>query len=584
MDLGNRESGDKTDLIFLLTVILTYTSVFTFLSYLRYADFYTFNWDLGINQQLLWSGSHGYLLYESANYVHAGQYSFLEIHSTFIALGISWIYYVFPSAITLFVIQSLVISACSVPLLLIVRDLGLKRHATYLVVVFFLLNFGTISALFYDFHWEAFIPLEFFSAYYFMSKKRYFYAFLVSILGIFTLEVFPFLFFGLTLFFLSERQGLFRNLIAQVRTREVQILAIFLVWSVLSYVLIRFLQNVVIPILVHQSYSPSDVTAQVSMLFVLSVSYNSLAQVSLYWMLLYLSVGFIALLYPRHLLLSLPWLVNTFLIMPSFAAAFGNQYAFIALPPVFIGFIHGFLRFRERWTDIFPIIVVVASLATVLFALSLYGSGSYLFLSLQSVTANLQVAAICAVVLVVTISTFLMNRSGKWLNFRFTSRLRIFRKKSAPAVALLGSLILLSLVLSPLNTNNFNATNMPGYLFTYSYNNEFRYVGEFTSIIPDNSTVLASDNLFPYVANNVNAFSLYWFPFNRTNYPYFPYNSTNLPEYVFVDASYYFLPAFLERDLKDSSTYGLVMEHPSNEFPGTIYLYQLGYTGPTKIL
>ena len=62
-----------------------------------------------------------------------------------------------------------------------------------LVTLAFILNFAVLSGVFYDFHWESFIPLEFFLFIYLYEKGRYKSSLLVLALGALTLQVFPFM-------------------------------------------------------------------------------------------------------------------------------------------------------------------------------------------------------------------------------------------------------------------------------------------------------------------------------------------------------------------------------------------------------
>ena len=101
-------------------------------------------------------------------------------------------------------------------------------------------------------------------------------------------------------------------------------------------------------------------------------------------------------------------------------------------------------------------------------------------------------------------------------------------------------------------------------------------------LIPSNSWVLSSDNLFPYVADNPNAYAMLWFPANYSRItPYLPFNSSNLPSYVLVDAAQIgFMPSFLNSTIENESIYGLKADIIYNGgYPGSIYLFEKGYSG-----
>ena len=90
--------------------------------------------------------------------------------------------------------------------------------------------------------------------------------------------------------------------------------------------------------------------------------------------------------------------------------------------------------------------------------------------------------------------------------------------------------------------------------------------------------------MFPYIANDRNAYSLYWFPFNTSIAKYFPFDTTNLPKYVFIDTSYSYLPSFLDPLLFNKTFYGIPYFIYSKNYPGSIYLFEKNYKGKTTII
>lgn len=572
---------------FIPLTIAIFTALFTFFTYLRYVDFFTSNWDFGIMEQMLWTGSHGYLLYESANFVHAGALSFLEIHSTYIALPLSFLYGLFPNPITLLLLQSLVISLSIIPISYISRKIGLSSRIGSLVSVIFLTNFAIISAIFYDFHWEAFIPIEFFAAFALMLNKNYKLVLLVLLIGDCTLEVFPFLMVGMSLFFLVDFFNRdFINPRKVLSTRDGRRIAFVLVMSAFSYLIIRLAQATLIPFLVGQPQTPSDVTYYVSTLFMVSLpSFFNLGMTSYYWIMLYLSLGFLPLIYPKHLIMALPWLINTFVLYPSYASGFGNQYAFVAFPPLFIGFIYGLKKsLSDRRGVPLPrfnilLVCIIAFIGTYSYILSVVNTSSR--------SAYIDLIILDFLVLTVWLILLILRRKDILLpkffgNVKTNNEAPEESRKFKKFVLFSVVIVLFSIVLSPLNTANENLYGYPGYSFQYEINNEYSYVKEIAAQIPEGSQILASDNLFPFVANNPNAFSLYWFPFNSSMAPFFPFNATHLPDYLFVASSQIsMLPDFLTNELLNGSAYGLVYQIISYHYPGSVYLYREGYSGST---
>ena len=77
---------------YLAIIIPVIVIIMSLISYLRYINFYTSNWDLGIEMQMLGDSFHGYLLFEAGDFETYGVLSHLEIHSTYIALPFSFAY------------------------------------------------------------------------------------------------------------------------------------------------------------------------------------------------------------------------------------------------------------------------------------------------------------------------------------------------------------------------------------------------------------------------------------------------------------------------------------------------------------
>lgn len=97
-------------------------------------------------------------------------------------------------------------------------------------------------------------------------------------------------------------------------------------------------------------------------------------------------------------------------------------------------------------------------------------------------------------------------------------------------------------------------------------------------LVPPGAPVIASDNLFPLVANDENAYSFFW-----TQNPdlILPFNSTHLPRFVFLSESRTIaIPAWLAQDLYNTSEYGLRGIAWSTA-AGAVLLFETGFQGAT---
>ncbi len=576
-----------TDLAILLVAGSAYVALLTYLGLLRFDDFFTTNWDLGINQQLLWTGAHGRLLYETGDAEFYGLASFLQVHSTYIAFLIAPAYAAAPFPVTLFALQSVIFVASAFPIYLIARDQLKSRTLVFLVIGLYIASFPVLSALLYDFHWEAFMPLEFLSFFYLFRTRRYAWSVVPSVIGILTLEVFPFLVGGVAVLVIYERamdvgprwKSLFRD-------RLVRMSFLLLLSMAVVYVVLRITMFLVIPPLAGAGVTPG-LSQGVTKILAVNSTPMSLRLSADYWLLLLAAFAFLPLFAPRYLLLTVPWFTYSVFLTPSFSSGYGNQYALVAVATLAVPLIYGAgrieqLPFHGRRGIATMGLLLAAGLAVLTAAifwsrLMLAAPANWLFLLI-----GLPVAATILVVYFLwhhdrgTVT----DRSGPKM-----ARWRASRPRMAAVGVVLVTFVAFNLIMSPLNTENYEATPYPGYWLKYSANPSSQYMEWLVNRIPSDAVVLASDVLFPYVANNPNAWAVPWFPVIPGQPPMkFPFSASNLPRFVLVDSSDWFdLPTSISNLLFNTSTYGIVAFVFSDQYPGTIYLFEAGYTGPSAM-
>ena len=576
-----RSQITQRDYFGLFLLIISYIGIFTYFTNLRYLDFFTTNWDFGIAQQMLWTGGHGYLLLETADLSTHFSGSFLDVHSTYIALLISPLYTLFPKPLFLFILQSSVLSLSIIPLFFIATDIIEDKKIIYLILGVYLLNFSLIGSLFYDFHWEIFLPLEYFTFYYFVSHKKYLLSGIPFVLGCGTLEVFPLLSLGVFLYFGYQYYG--KNMIwpnQNLRDRNWYVLLTYFFLAMLAYGIIRILQFKVIPYLAPVSGITVSISISSTGFIPSGISFLAILESFSYWVVLYLSLMFIPFLYKRHFFLLLPWFIGATFIDPILSSGFGNQYSAISIIPLIIGFVYGvekIMRVRKYAFYIFLTLFELPLLCLVLY----FGNLSQVLLFQNT---RLKVMEFLIILISFTTSTILLfyHYRQKLTNMKISKILNNPTKLRRYVLISLTILILFSLVLSPLNSENFNATPFPGYQFSYNINPEHKFACDMANMIVPNSTVVSSDNLFPLVANNVNSYALLWVPFSRSLMPNFPFNNTTLPDYVFFDTfQYSSIPIFLLNEIANKNIYGLVAKSIYQKYPGTLFLYEKGYEGIT---
>ena len=172
----------------LLFVLVVYSEVMTFLSYLRYLGFLTNAWDLGIFQQALWTTGHGEgILHYTVEQPWNPGGNFLGVHFSPILFLLVPLYAVAPGALTLMALQSLVVAASAFPM----YGLASRRMGAWPgcgLAVLYLVSPPIVGGLLFDFHVEAFLPLFALTFWYAWETRRFRLAIGAAVLLLMTLE------------------------------------------------------------------------------------------------------------------------------------------------------------------------------------------------------------------------------------------------------------------------------------------------------------------------------------------------------------------------------------------------------------
>ncbi len=552
-----------------LTVfIVSYVIVSIYLSNLRYLEFATSNWDLGIFQQGLWTTGHAHLLfYEAGDWETLGTSSFLEVHTSLILFFLVPVYYLVPSPETLFITQSVIVGLASVPIYLIARRLLWREGVALAFAGLYLANGALLAANLFDFHVEAFLPLEIAGLFYLWMVGRYRLGILVAILAILTIEVAPFLVVVVALFFLfppfyPPLRNALRGAIARrrpgrpapspvpeeptapasaFRSSQVRWSMALIVIVMTGYALLRLTQWVLLPLsgLGHPSPPPGSHASGLGPAGIpLSLALVHLVLKARYWFILVALFGFLPLLAPRALFLTAPWFLFTLQSPQISWILFGNQYSFIALCTLMIAAMYGYRNLEIR---------VLPWLARA-----------------RARRAERRAARVGAVT----------------PRFPALTRPSPFggRRLARPvALAALAVLVAANLAFGPINPYQQNPRGgLPGYAFSYTIVPGFSSVATLAEMIPGNATVLASSNLFPFVANNPNAYALPW---TTTVVYQIPFSGESLPQWVFLSENEIApAPVWLAGLLLNPAVYGVravVWTTPA----GTVLLYEHGFNG-----
>ena len=567
---GNSGILSRQQKRYIAIIIPIVVAAMSIISYVRYLDFYTSNWDLGIEMQMLGDNFHGYLLFEAGDFETYGVLSHLEIHSTYIALLFSFAYQDLSEPIFLFISQAIFFSISVLPLNAISRHYGLTDRQSFFVTIIYVTNVGFIASQMYDFHWMSLMPLEILTLFFLLTRKRYLASLAIIAIGSLTLEVFPLLTLGILLFFYYEdiisRGNLKQNYLT---ARSISI--IFLsVLSVGFFLLIKEAQYQIWPNYLHNTIAVGILRNNYpESLYPTSFSLYSTGSAIIYWGILYTSLGLIPFFYRRHLLIALPWLYESILVVPQYATI-QDQYSFIAMPALFIGLILSINRGNRQPMNFARMLKTAGyTLITCLPAVIIY-EFTYQYASYYRVFF----AVLAAIVVLGTI--IFISRVPNIRHY-----VHNMKKSTAYALAAVVVLIIVfNFLVGPLNPVNEEKTVDSGYSFSYSLNPEFKELTKITSMIPYNASIISSDNLFPYIANDPNAFSFYWdAPQNLTFFMYDNLSVNFSFTYVLIDKAQI---SYIPHDILDhiKSGYGLLSVIFTNQsYPGNICLYKYEYSG-----
>ncbi len=544
-DAGSRRLGRLTPTHWLLLAVVLYLAVAFALSWLRAIEFQTTTWDQGLYQQALWTTAHGRPLYETADVETGGYGSLLEVHSVFLLYLVAPLYGALPYEATLLGLQAVVVAAAAIPLFYLARDVTGSARLGLLAGVAYLCWTPTLSSNLYDFHPEAFLPLEIFSLVLCWNRGRYAAGFAVALVAFLTFEFAPLVAFCVGLAALLPRAGSlgairdafaggarrgFTALVRSWRDVRVRASAVLMAASGAAYGILLWVRVSLLPALVPHAAPTSGVSGYVIGatpaalgLSLPNFGFGFEPKVA-YWLLILGLLAFVPLLAPRALVLSMPWLVFTFFSANLNYVTLGFQYGFIAGSTVLVAFVFGLPRARR----------IVDAL-----------------------------------------------RERREAAPSRPPRARSRPEGWAAVLAAITVLLAVNVALTPVNPAMSNAGLGSAYRLSLTPPPGSGDVDALAALVPASATVVASDDLFPLVANDPNAYSFLWDPDPQL---YLPFSFSDPPAYVLVaedrtDA----VLGWLSSALYDPSVYGVRAVVWSSSI-GTVLLFEAGYHGSAEVL
>ncbi len=337
----------------LILAICTYGVVFSVLTVLRIYALSAFAWDLGIYNQAMYTTLTGRFLYLPG--VPGGPaVSLFGYHFSPILLLLLVPYAMFPSPVTLVVIQSWGVGLAALPVYLLSQKLIRSDRFSFAVALVFLLHPATQGVTWYDFHPQAFLPLTVGFTLYFMETRRWAAAFVAAVLALSTQEtasvIVAVIGFGALL---SEWWGVWNTGRPWNRERlrfASVALGLAAIWYVVAAAVLTASNPNSVPapsgfgswaVLGASSIVDIPLATILNPLRALAALSTDASLKVWFLIVLFAPVQFLTLRSPRSLVYCLPWLIVALLSNDPTFYQVGNQYPSYVLPFVFYGAIVG---------------------------------------------------------------------------------------------------------------------------------------------------------------------------------------------------------------------------------------------------
>lgn len=525
--LSRKVLGRDASEIIVYLAILVYTAVFSYFTILKYDSFRAYAWDLGIFNQALWTTVRdGKLFYQTVELFINPSGNFFGSHFSPILFLVLPVYAVFPAPQTLLAFQSLILALGAFPLYFFTRDSLHHRTAGVAFSIAYLMYPPLHGVNWFDFHVQAFLPLLFFCAMYFLQKEKWLPFFASIALSLWVAENVPIVvvFIGLYCFWLYRKEVV--NSVKHRSLNDKRVVVPFLVvGTALAWMAFAlWVQNTYFPI--NPAYT--SFYKAVDNYSVLGLKGDPL------------TLPIYAILNPGRTLGALVY--DAYLKLLYIILLFGPLY---------------FLSFRSNITAI-----TLAWLVPVF--LSNYAPYYLIGAHFPAyVISFIFLGAILAV-------------KGKMKDPHFPGVNSVV--KNLLVLALLSSIFI-----SPLSPLLTTISTTPPYFSDYyppSVTTHEVLLQQIVKLVPDNASVLTQNNIFPHFSNRVNAY-VYPVPLVLERAP--PYQMNQYLSYIVANSKYVLVDAktdpqtaslIIGRIGNTSGDFGLLTQADA------IYLYMRGYHGP----
>jgi uncharacterized membrane protein len=171
------------DFLTILAIII-YGIVFSYFTVLKHNLFQSSAWDLGVFNQSFYTTLHsGKFFYYTADLLLNPSGCYFAQHISPILFLILPFYAINSSPTTLLILKSFILAFGALPLYLLAKELLESKKAGFMVAIVYLLYAPLQGATWFDFQPQVFLPMLFFSTFYFTVKSKWSLYFLTIILA-----------------------------------------------------------------------------------------------------------------------------------------------------------------------------------------------------------------------------------------------------------------------------------------------------------------------------------------------------------------------------------------------------------------
>ena len=248
---GRRFFRIDVGLFFVLLFIIVYAMVFSYFTVLKHNVFRSYAWDLGMNDQVFWTTlNEGKLFYSTPELFFNPSGSYFGLHFSPIMFLVLPVYAINQAPEALLVFQSFLLGIGALPLYLLARDgtnsklMGVTFALTYLL-------YPILHGInWFDFHVQAFLPVVFFSAIYFLMHEKWlkFYFFIFLSLMIAENVSFVVLFVGLYTIWLYRKPMLQAIKQRGIIDRRILVPPLTIAMAIFWFLAVRWIQNTFFPL------------------------------------------------------------------------------------------------------------------------------------------------------------------------------------------------------------------------------------------------------------------------------------------------------------------------------------------------